>query len=135
MINFTEAHKKRLDELCLKALYEDIYVVGKFAMYNVCQLLKVVSINQLNEMKNRLTEKIDKPRDSWVEADQTELDNLKFQRELVDLIIGYKRRESELKEIEIKKKALLRTIEVLEESQKTPEEKIKEAKAQLASLQ
>lgn len=137
MINFTEEHKKKLDELCLKALFEDTCIANKFGnVYNICQLLTVVSINQLNEIKNKFSEKITKIEqgDEWVQADPEELEDLKFKKELLNLIIGYKRHKSELKEIEIKRNALLRTLETLEESQKTPEEKIKELKAQIAEL-
>ena len=52
----------------------------------------------------------------------------------MNLIIGYKRYLLEQQQTSELKKQLKKTLEDLKESQKTPEDKIKEIEAQLAEL-
>ena len=73
--------------------------------------------------------------DEWVDsANQEKIEKLTRQKELVNLIIGYKRWLLEQQETSELKKQLKKTLEDLKESQKTPEDKIKEIEAQLAEL-
>ena len=103
---------------------------------NIFELVHTVSINQLNEIKTSLTTKINKleSKDEWVEVDTTELDALKESKELVNLIIGWKRFQLEKAENERKRKELSAKLTELKESQKTPEDRIKEMEAELAAL-
>ena len=58
----------------------------------------------------------------------------KEQKELVNLIIGYKRYKQEIADNKANKEALLEQLNTLKESQKTPEDKIKELEDKLANI-
>ena len=53
---------------------------------------------------------------------------------MVNLIIGYKRWQDEQESIKQARKLLLEELDDLKESQKTPEDKIKELEDKLANL-
>ena len=136
-INFTKEHYAKLKELVVEALFDgEIFRTKLGQILNVYELIHTVSINQLNEIKNSLADKIQKleSKDEWVEVDTAELNELKTQKELVNLIIGYKRFNLERNEIDAKKRELSAKLAELKESQKTPEDRIKEMEAELASL-
>lgn len=138
-INFTETNLARLKELANKMLFTEGAVIsyGMGQIYNIVELIHTVSIGTLNNIRLALSKKIEQQesRDEWIDPDNSKLEQLREQKELVNLIIGYKRKELEKKENEQKRAALLEKINNLEESQKTPEDKIKEAKAELAALE
>ena len=75
-------------------------------------------------------------QDEWAtsEVNQNKLNNLKDKKELVNLVIGYKRWKEEQESIKLTRKLLLEELEDLKESQKTPDDKIKELEAKLANL-
>ena len=60
---------------------------------------------------------------------------MKDAKELVNLIIGWKRYNLELDENARKKEELIEKLAELKESQKTPEDRIKELEAQLKELE
>lgn len=136
-INFTKQHFDKLKELAVEALFDgEVFHTKMGQILNVYELIHTVSINSLNDIKNSLAAKIQKleSKDEWVEVDTTELNELKTQKELVNLIIGYKRFNLERNEIDAKKRELSAKLAELKESQKTPEDRIKEMEAELASL-
>ena len=136
-INFTKEHYAKLKELVVEALFDgEIFRTKLGQILNVYELIHTVSINQLNEIKNSLADKIQKleSKDEWVEVDTSELEKIKSQKELINLIIGYKRFNFEKNEIDFKKRVLSERLAELKESQKTPEDRIKEIEAELESL-
>ena len=137
-INFTKEHMQRLLDLADAALFDRTTVTTKLGqVLNIYELLHTTSINQLNEIKLSLAKKIEKQEsaDEWIDPDNSKLQALKETKELVNLIIGWKRYNLELSENARKKEELTKKLNELKESQKTPEDRIKEMEAELASLE
>lgn len=137
-INFTKEHMQRLLDLADAALFDRSTVTTKLGqVLNIYELLHTTSINQLNEIKLSLAKKIEKQEsaDEWVDPDNAKLQALKETKELVNLIIGWKRYNLELAENARKKEELTKKVAELKESQKTPEDRIKELEAQLKELE
>ena len=65
---------------------------------------------------------------------QKEIGNLRKDAELVNLIIGYKRYTQEIAENHAKKRELEKQLHNLEESTKTPAERIEDLKKQIEAL-
>lgn len=127
----------RLLDLADEALFSKTTVFTKLGQpLNIYELLHTTSINQLNEIKLGLAKKIEKAEaaDEWVAPDNDKLQSMKDTKELVNLIIGWKRYNLELTENELKKEELSKKLAELKESQKTPEDRIKEIEAQLKEL-
>lgn len=138
-INFTKDHFTKLQQLALGMLFGNEVVYSKMGTpLNIVELLHTTTIGTLNEVRLSLGKAIDKleDQDEWVATEdiQDKLDNLKLKKELVNLIIGYKRFNLELEANTRKKAELEAKLKVLKESQKTPEDKIKELEAQLAEI-
>ena len=136
-INFTKQHMERLIDLADAALFDRTVITTKLGQpLNIYELLHTTSINQLNEIKLDLAKKIEKVEasDEWIAPDNNELQSMKDTKELVNLIIGWKRYHLELDENARKKEELVRKLTELKESQKTPEDRIKEIEAELESL-
>ena len=137
-INFTKDHMSRLLDLADEALFNKTVIFTKLGQpLNIYELLHTTSINQLNEIKLGLAKKIEKAEESdeWVAPDNDKLQSMKDTKELVNLIIGWKRYNLELTENELKKEELSKKLAELKESQKTPEDRIKEIEAQLKELE
>lgn len=137
-INFTKEHMARLTDLAVIALFNKVNVNTKLGqVLNIYELLHTTSINQLNEIKLALAKKIEKieEKDEWVEPDNDKLQEMKDIKELVNLIIGWKRFNLEIQENKTKKAELTKKLEELKESTKTPEDRIKEMEAQLKELE
>lgn len=137
-INFTKDHMSRLLDLADEALFDKTVVFTKLGQpLNIYELLHTTSINQLNEIKLGLAKKIEKAEaaDEWVAPDNDKLQSMKDTKELVNLIIGWKRYNLELTENELKKEELTKKLAELKESTKTPEDRIKELEAQLKELE
>jgi len=136
-INFTKDHMIRLYDLANEALFDKTTVYTKLGQpLNIYELLHTTSINQLNEIKSNLAKKIEKieEADEWVTPDGDKLQAMKDTKELVNLIIGWKRYNLEMSENARKKEELKAKLDELKESQKTPEDRIKELEAQLKEL-
>ena len=137
-INFTPTHFERMKELAVEMLLDNEVVSNKLGLqFNIVELIHTTTINTLNSMRVGMTKAIEnlENADEWVDsANQEKIEKLKKQKELVNLIIGYKRYLLEQQETSELKKQLKKTLEDLKESQKTPEDKIKEIEAQLAEL-
>ena len=128
----------RLLDLADEALFSKTTVFTKLGQpLNIYELLHTTSINQLNEIKVSLAKKIEKAEsaDEWVVQDNDKLQAMKDTKELVNLIIGWKRYNLELTENELKKEELIEKLAELKESQKTPEDRIKEIEAQIKELE
>ena len=137
-INFTKQHMERLIDLADAALFDKIIVTTKLGQpLNIYELLHTTSINQLSEIKANLAKKIEKAEaaDEWVAPDNDKLQAMKDTKELVNLIIGWKRYNMELDENAHKKEELSEKLAKLKESTKTPEDRIKELEAQLKELE
>ena len=137
-INFTKEHMQRLLDLADAALFDKTTVTTKLGqVLNIYELLHTTSINQLNEIKLSLAKKIEKQEsaDEWIDPDNAKLQALKETKELVNLIIGWKRYNLELSENARKKEELIEKLNELKESTKSPEDRIKELEAQLKELE
>jgi hypothetical protein len=96
------------------------------------------TINTLNGIRIAIGKSIEalENKDEWVATDSTQADLaiLKEKKELVNLIIGWKRYNEYARESNAKKEELKAQLSALKESQKTPEDKIKELEAKLTEL-
>lgn len=138
-INFTQDHFAQMQHLLLGMLMSNTTITTKLGgELNVVELLHTTTINTLNSIRLNLSKHIEnlESKDEWIadNASQEALDKAKAQKELVNLIIGYKRYMLEREETKRKKAALEAKLAELKESQKTPEDKIKELEAELAGL-
>lgn len=119
-------------------LNNDVVVMPMGAILNVSELLHTTTINTLNTVRLNLEKQVEKleKQDEWIadSIDQTKLTELKKQKETVNLIIGYRRWLLEKEETARKRKELQTKLAELKESQKTPEDKIKELEDELNSL-
>lgn len=139
-INFKKEHFDKLKELAVKALLNNDTVVGRLGNpISIVELIHGTTINSLNQIRLSLAKKIEglEGKDEWAADDtnQVSLEKAKEQKDLVNLIIGYKRYKQEVADNKANKKALQEQLSALKESQKTPEDKIKELEAQLASIE
>lgn len=138
-INFTKEHFDKMCSLLLTMLLSNNTVNSKLGIpINVVELLHTTKINSLNNIRLALSDKIKQleSQDEWVASDSTarQLDTTKKQKELVNLVIGYKRYIMEVKENAQKKAELTAKLKELRESQKSPEDRIKELEAELSSI-
>ena len=136
-INFTKEHESKLDSLAMKMLKENGMVRTTMGqVLNIVELMHTTSINQLNNIRTSLLKAIQKKEegDEWIETDTSALDKMKETKDLVNLIIGWKRYNMEIAENKAKKAALTAKLAELKESTKTPEDRIKEMEEQLAEL-
>lgn len=138
-INFTKEHFDKMCSLLLTMLLNNNTVNSKLGTpINVVELLHTTTINSLNNIRFVLSNKIKEleSQDEWIVSNSTakQLDTAKEQKELVNLIIGYKRYKMEVEENTQKKAELTARIKALKESQKSPEDKIKELEAELSAM-
>ena len=136
-INFTKEHEAKLDALAVKMLKENgIVRTSMEQALSIVELMHTTSINTLNTIKANLAKQIQKKEegDEWVETDSSALDKMKETKDLVNLIIGWKRYNMEVAENKAKKAELTKQLAELKESTKTPEDRIKEMEAALAEL-
>lgn len=136
-INFGKEHEEKLNALAVKFLKENKVVrTAMGQILNIVELMHTTSINQLNNIRTALLKQIQKKEegDEWVETDTSALEEMKDTKELVNLIIGWKRKNIEIEENKAKKAELTKKLSELKESTKTPEDRIKEMEAELAAL-
>ena len=137
MINFTKEHYSKLCELAIKMLLSNGTVTTNMGqVLNIVELIHTTSITTLNKIKNNLAKSIQnlEEKDEWVEVNTTQLEGLKEKKELVNLIIGFRRYSDEVKENARKKRELMEKRSELIESIKTPDDRIKEIDAEIAAL-
>lgn len=138
-INFTQQHMEKLSSLALDMLFTNEHISTSLGtQLNIVEILHTTTIDTLNKIKYNLTKGIEKleAEDEWIvdNSQQRKLESLKAKKDLINLVIGYKRFLLEKESNRIKKKDLQRKIDELKESQKTPDEKIKELESELSSL-
>ena len=138
-INFTKEHFDKLKAYAVEMLFTQETVTTKLGQtLNIVELLHTTTINTLNSIRLQLSKEIEtiENQDEWVsgETSQRKLENLKAKKELVNLIIGYKRFVQEQAEIARERAHLEDELVRLKESQKTPEDKIKELESKLNDL-
>ena len=136
-INFNKEHETKLDALAIKMLKENGVVRTPMGqVLNIVELMHTTSINQLQNIMSALKKKIDKieEADEWLAPDNDKLEELRRMKELINLIIGWKRHNLEISENRKKKAELTKKLNELKESTKTPEDRIKEMEAELAAL-
>lgn len=138
-INFTKEHLDKMMLLSVEMLMKNEAVTSKLGtVLNIVELLHTTTINTLNNIRLDLNKKIEsiENQDEWVATDsnQAKLSTLKKHKELVNLIIGYKRFLAEQNEIKEQKEKLTKELNDLKESQKSPEDRIKELEDKLSSL-
>ena len=138
-INFTKDHFAKLQHLALGMLFTNEVIVSKMGTpLNIVELLHTTTIGTLNEIRLGLAKAIEKleNQDEWTQTEdiQSKLDGLKLRKELVNLIIGYKRFTLENEANARKQAELEAKLKELKESQKTPEDRIKELEAEISQL-
>lgn len=136
-INFTKQHYQDLVNLVAQAAMNHVIINTKMGQpLDIVALLHTTTINTLNSIKASLVKRIRdiEDQDEWVESDPVVLERLKAQKELVNLIVGWKRWKTEIEENRKKKESLTKKLAELKESTKTPEDRIKEMEAELAAI-
>ena len=138
-INFTKEHFNKMCKGLLAMLLNNGVVTTKLGTpINVVELLHTTTINSLNNIRLSLAQKITalENQDEWTSNEETtkKLENYKETKELVNLIIGYKRFKMEAEEESQKKANLIAKLNEIKESQKSPEDKIKEIEAELSNI-
>lgn len=139
-INFTKEHFERMKELAVDMLLNNESVTTKMGqILNISELFHTTTVGTLNNIKLGLAKKIEdaENKDEWVSdvLDSKYLNLLRKQKELVNLIIGWKRYNMEKETIKSERKALEEELNRLKESQKTPEDKIKELEEKIKGLE
>lgn len=139
-INFTKDHFNKMLSMAAAMLVNNEVVMTKMGQpLNIVELMHTATIGTLMDIKKSLSKKIEnlEDQDEWVESstNQVNLTRYKNQKELVNLIIGWKRFMLEASEAAKRKQELESKLKELKDSQKTPEDKIKEIEAELASMQ
>lgn len=138
-INFTKEHYAKMKELAFAMLVANKAITTKMGQpLNIVELMHTQTINTLNGIRLAITKQIEdlEKQDEWVATDyqQEKLETLKRRKELVNLIIGWKRHNMEVAEAKAKKAELTAQLKELKESQKTPEDRIKELEVQLTAI-
>lgn len=139
-INFTKDHFNKMLSMAAAMLVNNEVVLTKMGQpLNIVELMHTTTIGTLMDIKKSLSKKIEnlEDQDEWIESNtnQVNLTRYKNQKELVNLIIGWKRFMLEASEAAKRKQELESKLKELKDSQKTPEDKIKEIEAELASMQ
>ncbi len=136
-INFTPEHLARLKELAVKSLFdgETFRVTGIGNEANVGDLIHNTSLNSLTKYHQNLRKEISdiESLDEWSLTDhqRAKASRLRKTQELINLLIGYKRYESEKEAEKEKVKKLQETYAKLKEDTKTPEVRMKELEAEI----
>ena len=138
-INFTKEHMARLKELATTMLFKNDCVATTMGQHlGISELLHCTTINSLNRIKLELAKKIEQAEnaDEWATTDNDKriLDDLRTKRDLVNLIVGYKRYMDELAATSRERERLQEEIAQLREEQKTPADRLKEMEEKLAAL-
>ena len=138
-INFTKEHYVKMSDLAFAMLVNNETISSKMGQpLNIVELMHTTTVQTLNDMRLSIGKQIEKleSQDEWVSTDNTQerLEKLKKQKELLNLLIGWKRKKLEIEEAQYKKRTLTEQLNKLKEEQKTPEDRIKELEEQLAGL-
>ena len=139
-INFTKDHFEKLKELLSIMLLNNETVNNRLGIpVNVVELVHTTSLNSLNDIRNALKKTVEKAEsaDEWVSSfiSQEKVNKLRRQIETIYLIIGYKRYQMELADLNNKREELTEKLNKMKEEAKTPEERIKEVENELDNLE
>ena len=139
-INFTKDHFEKLKELLSIMLLNNETVNNRLGIpVNVVELVHTTSLNSLNDMRNALKKTVEKAEsaDEWVSSfiSQEKVNKLRRQIETIYLIIGYKRYQMELADLNNKRNELTEKLNKMKEEAKTPEERIIEVQNELDNLE
>lgn len=137
-VNFTKDHLARLKELSTEMLFNNSGIHTQFGVANAVEILHTTTVQSLNALYRSLSKNIKDIEDGnqWTATDYElkRLAELKAQQEFVNLVIGYKLYNDELKELNKKKTEIEKQIADLEAAEKTPADRLKELKDVLAEL-
>lgn len=138
-VNFTKEHYAKMQTLAFAMLVHNRTISTKMGQpLNIVELMHTQTINTLNGIRLALGKQIEtlESQDEWVATDyqQEKLEALQKLKELVNLIIGWKRHNLEIQEARARKAELTAQLDELKESQKTPEDRIKELEAKLQEI-
>ena len=139
-INFTKDHFEKLKELLSIMLLNNETVNNRLGIpVNVVELVHTTSLNSLNDMRNALKKTVEKAEstDEWISSfiSQEKVNKLRRQIETIYLIIGYKRYQMELADLNNKREELTEKLNKMKEEAKTPEERIIEVQNELDNLE
>ena len=138
-INFTREHQVALYNKATIALFnKQVFKGNTGTEYTIHDLLHNLTINSLKLILSSLKKKIDNAEAddefTMTESEQRVIEVMRSDKELITLIIGYKRWQEEIRETREKKLELQKKLNDLKESQKTPEDRIKELELEIAEL-
>lgn len=138
-VNFTKEHYAKMKDLACMMLINNLVINTKLGQpLTIVELMHTQTVNTLNSIRLSLGKQIEniEQQDEWVSSpyQQEKLTSLKNQKELVNLIIGWKRYKAEQLETRQRKAELAEQLKQLKESQKTPEDRIRELEIELATL-
>lgn len=138
-INFTKDHQVKLwNGINISVFNNKFFNTPMGGTATIQELLHQTTVNTLVQMKQSLDKKIaaKESADEWsmTDEEQKKLTELKADSELINLVIGWKKYVAYQNEIAKKKADLDKMIDELKESQKTPEDKLKELEAARAAL-
>lgn len=138
-INFTKEHQVALYNKATMALFNQKVFRGQAnGVYTIYDLLHNLTINSLKSMLSVIKKKIDNAEAddefTLTDAEQAKVAEMREEKSLLTLIIGYKRWQEEIRENLEKKRELQKKLDELKDSQKTPEDRIKELEAEIAGL-
>lgn len=138
-INFTKEHFEKMKSMAVDMLLKNESVTTKMGqVFNISELMHLTTVSTLNNIRLGLAKRIEdaENKDEWIsnEADSKYLSTLRTHKELVNLIIGWKRYNAEQDSIKAERMVLEEELNKLKESQKTPEDKIKELEEKINSL-
>lgn len=137
-INFTKEHESRLKDLLWEMVTKDVIFVGSVTPYTAYEIFNALSLNSLETLYNRLDKELQKfdKVSRWLSNNEDSVlkESTQMKKEFVDLVIGYKMYQQQLSEKQEKIEKLQSEIEKLKESQKSPEDLIKEKEASLKEL-
>lgn len=139
--NFTAEHQSQLEKLFLKLSFKGAVLSGKFGAnaltaYDVLQNTSMSTLKSLfTQLKTEVT-KAEANEDDWTSSsyEQTQLNLKKDWKDFLHLVIGYKRLQSEKANNRAAVREMKAKLTELKESNKTPEERIKELEESIANM-
>ncbi len=139
--NFTEEHQSKLEALFLKLCFKASVLAGKFGANSLTayDILHNASMSTLKALHNQLKIEISKAEveeDEWTSGkyEQSQLNMKKDWKEFLHLVIGYKKFQSEKASNRAAVREMKAKLAELKESNRTPEEKIKDLEASIAEM-
>lgn len=138
-INFTKEDEAKMYSLAVQFLFAN--TAWKTTVGTVTDLIELIHSTHINTLKEHYKmyksqlEKLD-VEDRWGEneKDVYKIKLLSDKKEFIELLIGYKLFKQQEEDIVKEKLALNKKIAELEDSMKTPEQRLAELKAKQASL-